>query len=337
MLFLTRVFLAKEAKKPLVSVIIPFYNEAAVLKTAIKSAQNQTLRDIEIICVDDGSTDSSVIFVEILQKKDDRIVLVKSKKNKGLVNARAEGIAKARADHILFLDADDFFFNNSIAELSLQKALETNADVVHFKEQRQITKKDGSITIEYYEWANPVIFDVVNSPKVMEYFLLQGNGSTMHGKLITKAIYLKALNYMGKDLLNMGLTYSEDTLIMGTIFLLLDRYVGLDVMGYTYIIRAAAWTFRSKTNFELTLDRQRQTLIVYRRMMEKFPTEYHQQFQHIVWQTINYHVALSQKFNHFTEANIRELCQKYIDAKVMNSRDSEYIQQQYCPATKAEL
>ncbi len=91
-----------------VSVIIPIYNAYDYLRPAMDSVIYQTLRDIEIICVDDGSTDQSLEIIKEYQKNDERIRIV-TETNAGPGIARNNGIGRARGEYIAFLDADDFF------------------------------------------------------------------------------------------------------------------------------------------------------------------------------------------------------------------------------------
>ena len=91
-----------------VSVIIPVYNEEGHLKECLDSVLSQTLKDIEIICIDDGSTDSSLQVLEDYVKKDNRITLLKQK-NKYAGTARNLGMEYAVGKYLCFLDADDFF------------------------------------------------------------------------------------------------------------------------------------------------------------------------------------------------------------------------------------
>ena len=91
-----------------VSVIIPVYNVEKYLKQNLKSITEQTLKEIEIICVDDGSTDSSYKIIEDFAKKDSRVIPVKQK-NGGAGAARNNGLRRARGKYLSFLDSDDFF------------------------------------------------------------------------------------------------------------------------------------------------------------------------------------------------------------------------------------
>jgi len=96
---------------PKVSVIIPLYNKESYMERALKSVLNQTINDIEIIVIDDGSTDKSVEILENM--KDDRILIFKQE-NMGVSNARNQGIKKSKSDFITFLDADDEWTNNHL-------------------------------------------------------------------------------------------------------------------------------------------------------------------------------------------------------------------------------
>ena len=89
---------------PKVSVIVPIYNVEKYLEKCINSSLSQTLEDIQIILVNDGSTDSSMNICEKFKKEDDRIILI-NKKNQGLVRARKDGARKATGEYITFIEA----------------------------------------------------------------------------------------------------------------------------------------------------------------------------------------------------------------------------------------
>ena len=93
---------------PKVSVIIPVYNVEKYLRECLDNVVNQTLRDIEIICIDDGSVDSSLLILEKYREKDQRVKVL-SQENSGSGAARNRGIRSARGEYIAFLDADDFY------------------------------------------------------------------------------------------------------------------------------------------------------------------------------------------------------------------------------------
>lgn len=91
-----------------VSVIVPVYNTEGYLDECLNSLQNQTFRDIEIICVNDGATDRSPEILKEHERWDKRIKII-NQENKGVSAARNKGIENARGDYIMFLDSDDAF------------------------------------------------------------------------------------------------------------------------------------------------------------------------------------------------------------------------------------
>ena len=91
-----------------VSVIMPIYNAYDYLRPALDSVLDQTLSEIELICIDDGSTDRSLEIIKEYQKADERVRIV-TENNAGPSTARNKGLLRARGEYIIFLDADDFF------------------------------------------------------------------------------------------------------------------------------------------------------------------------------------------------------------------------------------
>ncbi len=101
---------------PKVSVIIPVYNVEKYLAKCLDSVINQTLKDIEIICINDGSTDGSAKILEEYAKKDDRIKVI-NQENGGLSNARNSGLDIASGKYCYFLDSDDWIELNTLEKL----------------------------------------------------------------------------------------------------------------------------------------------------------------------------------------------------------------------------
>lgn len=109
---------------PLVSIIIPVYNSSAFLVDAVRSALNQTYSQIEVIVVDDGSTDNSLQLLEDI--KDDRLHLF-TQINQGACVARNRGLAEARGEFVKFLDSDDILYPNAIeVQMEQQSSLAEN-------------------------------------------------------------------------------------------------------------------------------------------------------------------------------------------------------------------
>ena len=110
-----------------VSVIIPVYNVELYLNQCIDSILCQTLKDFELICVNDGSDDSSLSILENYAKKDARIKVI-SQENQGAAIARNKAIELAQGDYVTFLDSDDFY-EPDLLELHYNQIIKTNADL----------------------------------------------------------------------------------------------------------------------------------------------------------------------------------------------------------------
>ena len=110
-----------------ISVIVPVYNVRKYLKKAIYSIINQKYRNLEIILVDDGSTDGSGEICDEFKKIDDRIV-VYHKENGGLSSTRNYGMKKATGDYVIFIDSDDYIHQEMIFSL-YEERKKVDADV----------------------------------------------------------------------------------------------------------------------------------------------------------------------------------------------------------------
>lgn len=113
-----------------ISVIVPIYNVEEYLGACLSSCVNQTLHDIEIICVNDGSTDNSLAVLEAFAANDYRIQII-SKPNGGLSSARNAGIRAARGSIIMFLDSDDYLECNACERVWIE-SMEAPTDIVIF-------------------------------------------------------------------------------------------------------------------------------------------------------------------------------------------------------------
>ena len=138
-----------------VSVIIPCYNGEKNLKQCINSVRNQTLADIEIICIDDGSTDTTVDILRDLQKEDSRIILLRQK-NAGAGAARNVGLDHATGKYLSFLDADDFF-EPDMLEKSVAAAEEYEADFIAFRSDRYYPADETGFQDYHYAYYGEIV------------------------------------------------------------------------------------------------------------------------------------------------------------------------------------
>ena len=118
-------------KPPKISVIIPVYNVEKYLRECLDSVVNQTFRNLEILCINDGSTDGSPAILDEYARKDDRIRII-NQENRGLAGARNTGLKYFTGEYLIFLDSDDYWELETCEKL-LKKAESTGADMVQFR------------------------------------------------------------------------------------------------------------------------------------------------------------------------------------------------------------
>lgn len=140
---------------PLISIVIPVYNDGNYIEACIQSVISQTYRQIEIIIVNDGSTDSSSIIIEKYQRLDKRIVYVNKPIKEGPALARKIGFERALGKYIQYLDGDDTLIEGAIASL-VHRAEETDADIVVAQFFFCYPERDP-------ELSTPLDFDVISN------------------------------------------------------------------------------------------------------------------------------------------------------------------------------
>lgn len=148
-----------------VSVILPVYNVESYLKKAIKSVINQTHRNIEIIIVNDGSTDNSGEICETFASQDSRIKII-HQPNKGVGPARNIGLSMATGLYVYFMDPDDFI-DSKLIEENLEMAKRNNANIVIFGYSKVIQKNNRYVATEL---KTPDISDVKSVKEFKEIF-----------------------------------------------------------------------------------------------------------------------------------------------------------------------
>ena len=181
--------IGKNNFKPKVSAIVPVYNSAKYLPQCLDSITNQSLKDIEVICVNDGSTDNSFDILMEYKNKDPRIVVI-DKPNGGVSSARNAGLKAARGKYIEFIDSDDLINVETFKNL-FEEAEACDADIVTFQktwfnkvEETNISQKpqyDIKNTEHYFhdESENPFTrnlnCDVIHNKFYKKDFLINNN------------------------------------------------------------------------------------------------------------------------------------------------------------------
>ena len=178
---------------PKISIYLPIYNKETFLKRSIGSLQKQTLKEIEIIGVNDYSTDNSYNILKNLSLTDNRIKIVNNSENKGLLYSRSMGVLYSNGEYIMDLDPDDEIFNESDLEYLYSNTNNSKIDIINF----------GFLTIYSNGAKNEHVFcnlynDILFQPKLFDKFVADPD-FFITNKIIKKEVYLKAYEaYKGK-------------------------------------------------------------------------------------------------------------------------------------------
>lgn len=138
---------------PLVSIIIPVYNVEKYLAQCLDSIINQTYQDIEIICINDGSTDNSKAIIEKYALQDERVKLI-NQTNQGVSIARNTGIRNASGKYLMFVDGDDWI-ELETCEKAVETAQRFNADLIFWSYTREYS---GKIKDKLMFWEDERVF-----------------------------------------------------------------------------------------------------------------------------------------------------------------------------------
>ena len=219
----------KKKKKPKISIFLPTYNKQDYIKKSVKSIQNQTLKDIEIIIVNDFSNDNTSQIVMDLSHLDNRIKVFNNDKNHGLLYSRGMGILKSSGEYILNLDADDELETNDSLEYLYNKAKLTKADIVNFN----ILDKGSNSTIKKctnFEniQIQPQLFNQIFGEDNIIYDGLVWN------KLIKKDIYIKSFKFFKEEIYNWKWNYFEDDIWSILVNKFANSKICVDKLVYIY-------------------------------------------------------------------------------------------------------
>ena len=212
-----------------VSIIVPVYNAEKYLEKCLDSIINQTYKNLEILCVNDGSTDNSLSILTKYTKKDKRII-IETIPNSGVSKARNIAISKATGNYIMFVDSDDYV-ELSMVEKMIQSLEKNKADVVRCN--NFLEKENGNIKkIEDYHLKNQSL----NSNQIDESII----SDIITGKLLTYScvLLIKKETLMKTNLFYEKLKIYEDRVLYLELFLELNKIYFLNEPLYHYVIHS---------------------------------------------------------------------------------------------------
>lgn len=220
---------------PKISIIIPSYNEENNISRCLDSLINQTFKDFEILCVDDGSTDKTFEIIKKYSIKDKRIIPLKNPK-KGVSSARNFGIANANGNYIGFVDSDDYI-QPQMYEFLYRAIIENQCDfsVCNYKKTSEFIIKKFKYKSEIFQPENFISF--CDNNFTVENELVFSSACT---KLISKSF----LNNIRFENYKIG----EDTVFNSEIYSKSNKCVFVDAELYSYFINTESVSFTELWN-----------------------------------------------------------------------------------------
>ena len=215
-------------KRPKISIFLPIYNKENFLINSIKSLQIQTLKDIEIVAVNDCSTDRSLEILTNLSKNDSRIKVVNNDKNHGLLYSMAMGILNSTGEYLMNLDSDDEINDNECLEYLYNKTILYNVDIIAFS----VLFKNGNWTYKC-GYNNEILIQ----PKLYKSCFLNNNEPSDYliwNKLIKKETFLKAYEIFKIAIYNGKWNYFEDDVWNNLVSKYAKSKLCLDRLVYIY-------------------------------------------------------------------------------------------------------
>ena len=219
----------------LVSIIIPAYNAENAIATSVFSALFQTWKNVEVLVVDDGSTDNTAALIAEIQKTDARIKLIKHEKNRGSLVARITGVDASSGQFVVFLDADDYLDENAIEVCLSKKDTDgQNFDITQFGFKLHYAKPQLTCDKEWADNYYQPPTKTCHGANISHLIFRDQNAPwSLCGKLFRASIVKQAVKLIPTQ----KLTMAEDACMSFFICAFAKSYIGLPgLRAYNYNI-----------------------------------------------------------------------------------------------------
>ena len=190
--------------KPKISIFLPIYNSEKYIDKCIQKIQNQTLKDLEIVAINDYSSDNSLNKLNDLAKHDKRIKIVNNDRNRGLLYSRAMGILQSSGEYLMNMDSDDELFGEDSLAYLYNHTLISKVDIVSFNVYFQKEKVTVKCQRKNEIQKQPNLFNSIFLPnnEIMEFMIWN--------KLIKREIFERAYITFKAEIYNGKWNYFED-------------------------------------------------------------------------------------------------------------------------------
>ena len=225
-------------KNPKISIIIPIYNGGKYLNYSLKSIQNQNLKEIEILIIDDCSTDDSLKYIKIFMEEEPRIRLIKNYKNRKILYSKSIGALNSNGEFILELDQDDMFIRADLFDIIYKEAKKYDVDLVQFRDfvkEEFFFKRRTRINYSKLHWIrrNQSLF--IENPNIKDTLFKDNNNYLLWGLLICTEIYKKVIYHIWEFIINYQIIYNEDYISTTMISIFSRNFKYLNIFGIIHL------------------------------------------------------------------------------------------------------
>jgi glycosyltransferase involved in cell wall biosynthesis len=213
---------------------MPVYKGGKYLYYSLRSIQNQKMKDIEIILIDDNSPDDTLSIINEYMKKDPRIRLIKNEINRKVLFSKSIGALNAKGKYIIQLDQDDIFIRDDVFDILYSEAENNNLDLV---QMRDITKsnfhfnKKSIVNCVGQHYIYPKNNQFKKQPELKDTLFINNNIFLLWGLLIRADIYKEAIYKLWNIIVNYNIIFHEDYMVTFMIVILSKNYKYLNKFG----------------------------------------------------------------------------------------------------------
>ena len=295
----------KRNNNPKISVVIPYYiiSKNLNITMTLRSIQNQSLKDIEIILVDDGSLEEKVNYVLNEMKEENRIILLRHKERKSTLLTRVDGIRYSSGEYIMQIDQDDMFLNNLLFEKLYNKSKELGIDLIYF----------NYFTSENSKVFNPFLPSIpkntiIKQPELRIAFLFKGGENRLYNCKIRgiwhfftrRATFMEAIEDLGDEYMNHIFRLYEDIIMMFELSQVAYSFYYYDIEGYRQCLYRSGQSVNKNKNLEKEILAENELLFI-KLLLYKIDPKYDR-----------YHIYRELGFGH-CERDVKYLNKKDID------------------------
>ena len=235
---------------PKITVVIPIYNGGKYLNYSLKSVQNQKMKDIEIIIVDDNSNDDSLKIIQNYMKIDKRIKLIKNMENRKILFCKSFGVLNSKGKYIIEIDQDDKFIRNDAFDFIYNESEKYSLDLLNFK------------YISGYNIAkipkiknNRKVGNIFETQHNLKFSIFKKNRIVLWGNLIRADLYKKIIYNLWPIIINYNIIFQEDFLITFFLLIYAKKFEKIKHVFYYHFINrnSASHDFKNNSEYYLSV------------------------------------------------------------------------------------